>query len=139
MKVALPPAVAKIYEAVVELSADFPGRPFTPDGHLVGSIGEVIASEALHLKLAPPSTPGYDAHDDAGREVQIKLTSKAGIGLNETCDRLVVFRILDAHFAELVYDGDGDPVWQRAGAMQKNGQRRISFARLRELPGWIGD
>jgi len=37
--------VAKIYEAVEELRQEFPGRPFTPDGHLVGSIGEVIASK----------------------------------------------------------------------------------------------
>jgi hypothetical protein len=31
---ALPKAVAKIYEAVQELKDEFPGRPFTPDGHL---------------------------------------------------------------------------------------------------------
>jgi hypothetical protein len=37
----LPEAVSRIYEAVEELKREFPGRPFTPDGHLVGSIGEV--------------------------------------------------------------------------------------------------
>jgi hypothetical protein len=30
-----------------ELEADYPGHEFTPDGHLVGSTGEVIAAEAL--------------------------------------------------------------------------------------------
>jgi hypothetical protein len=39
----LPPPVADIYRAVGELETAYPGRKFTPDGHLVGSIGEVIA------------------------------------------------------------------------------------------------
>jgi len=45
-RVTLPPPVAAIYRAVTELEALYPGRKFTPDGHLVGSIGEVVAAEA---------------------------------------------------------------------------------------------
>ncbi len=41
MIVKLPKQVADIYRAVRELEANYPGRKFTPDGHLVGSIGEV--------------------------------------------------------------------------------------------------
>jgi Family of unknown function (DUF6998) len=138
MRISLPEPVAKIYEAVEAPSAAYPGRPFTPDGHLVGSIGEVIAAEALALKLVPPSTEGFDAIDSEGREVQIKLTSTRGVSLNADCDRLVIMRIADRFYADLVYDGDGASVWERAGKMQKNGQRRISFARMRDLPGWVG-
>ena len=138
MKVPLPKAVARIYEAVEELSQEFPGRPFTPDGHLVGSIGEVVAAKALKLELVPPSTEGFDAYDEDGREVQIKLTSTQGISLNTNCQRLVVFRILNPRYAELVYDGDGGSAWGQAGKLQKNGQRRVSFAMLRTLPGWRG-
>jgi hypothetical protein len=50
-RIALPEPVARIYRAVGELEARYEGRKFTPDGHLVGSIGEVIAAEALDLKL----------------------------------------------------------------------------------------
>src|SRR5476651_2671045 len=50
-RVPLPEPVARIYKATAELEALYPGRKFTPDGHLVGSIGEVIAAEALGLKL----------------------------------------------------------------------------------------
>lgn len=32
----------KMISYVMELEADFPGRPFTLDGHLVGSIGEAM-------------------------------------------------------------------------------------------------
>jgi hypothetical protein len=51
----LPEAVSRIYEAVEELKREFPGRPFTPDGHLVGSIGEVMARKVFGFELYPPS------------------------------------------------------------------------------------
>lgn len=133
MKVKLPPAVAAIYRAVDELSASYPGRKFTPDGHLVGSIGEVVAAEALGLTLYPGSYPGHDALDADGREVQIKMTGGRSVSLYATCDRLVVLRVLSPEEAEIVYDGPGHPVWQAAGAMQKNGQRPISLSKLRAI------
>jgi hypothetical protein len=49
MLITLPNPVAKIYEAVAELESQYPGRKFTPDGHMVGSIGEVFTAEALGL------------------------------------------------------------------------------------------
>jgi hypothetical protein len=36
--------VQRLYEFVAEPDAAFPGRPFTLDGHLVGALGEVLAS-----------------------------------------------------------------------------------------------
>jgi len=51
MRIQLPEPVAAIYRAVEQLEAAYPGRRFTPDGHLVGSIGEVVAAEALGLTL----------------------------------------------------------------------------------------
>ena len=36
--------VQKMIGIVAELEAEFPGRHFTLDGHLVGSIGEVMAA-----------------------------------------------------------------------------------------------
>jgi hypothetical protein len=53
----------------------YPGRKFTPDGHLVGSIGEAIAAEHFGLTLHSMSKAGHDAVDADGREVQIKLTA----------------------------------------------------------------
>lgn len=46
--------VKNIYKAVSELEAMFPGRPFTPDGHMVGSLGECLVADAYNLKLMPP-------------------------------------------------------------------------------------
>ena len=133
-RIPLPPAVAKIYEAVEELEAAYPGRKFTPDGHLVGSIGEVIAAEELGLTLHPASFAGHDAYDLNGH-VQIKMTGRTGnsVALRATCDRLVVLRIVSPHEAEIVFDGPGAPAWEAAGGLGSNGQRRISLSRLRQI------
>lgn len=133
-RIPLPPAVARIYEAVTELEAMYPGRKFTPDGHLVGSIGEVIAAEALGLTLYPASRPGHDAFDAAG-DVQIKMTGQMGksVALYATCERLVVLKVMSPQEAEVVYDGPGEPAWAAAGGVGKNGQRVVSLSRLRAI------
>ena len=129
-RIPLPEPVARIYAAVEELEAACPGRKFTPDGHLVGSIGEVVAAEALGLTLYPGSFPGHDAVDARGRQVQIKLTRGKSIPLYACCERLVVLRITSPHEAEIVYDGDGALAWALAGPLQKNGQRVVRLAKL---------
>jgi hypothetical protein len=133
-RIPLPPPVAKIYEAVAELEASYPGRKFTPDGHLVGSLGEVIAAEELKLTLHPASYAGHDAFDDHG-DVQIKMTGQTGksVALYDTCVRLVVLKMVSPHEAEIVYDGPGEAAWCAAGPKGKNGQRVVRLTRLRAL------
>jgi hypothetical protein len=131
-RVRLPAQVAAIYRAVSELEALYPGRKFTPDGHLVGSIGEVVAAEALGLTLHRASYPGHDAFDANG-DVQIKMTGGRSVALYATCDRLVVLQVVSPEEAEIVYDGPGEPAWKGAGKLGKNGQRVISLKRLREI------
>jgi hypothetical protein len=105
----------------------YPGRKFTPDGHLVGSIGEVIAAEHFGLTLYGMSKAGHDAFDANG-DVQIKLT--AG-NMFADCVRLIVLRVVSPK--QIVYDGPGAPAWKAAGSMQKNGQRKISLTKLRVI------
>jgi hypothetical protein len=114
-RIRLPKAVAAIYRAVAELSAEYPGRRFTPDGHLVGSLGEVVAALEFDLDLHKASHPGHDAKDKKGRDVQIKTTGGASISMYANCDRLIVLRISSPEWAEVVYDGDGNPVWGATG------------------------
>jgi len=47
----------------------------SPDGHLVGSLGEIHAARALNLKLEMASKAGFDATDEEGLRVEIKTTS----------------------------------------------------------------
>lgn len=132
-RVKLPEPVAKIYRAVAELEARYHPRKFTPDGHLVGSIGEVVAAEALGLTLYPMSSAGYDALDADGCQVQIKMTAGKTIAMYAECSRLVVLRIVSPEEAEIVYDGPGAPAWACARKAGKNGQRVVSLTKLRSM------
>jgi Family of unknown function (DUF6998) len=111
----------------------FPGRPFTLDGHLVGSIGEVLAAERYGLTLLPPSAEAHDASTADGKRVQIKLTQGKSVALRSNCDHLIVLRLNEAGEAEEIFNGPGAIVWAAVGKMQKNGQRAISIVKLKRL------
>ena len=59
--------VAQLRQLVTELSDLYPGRRFTLDGHLVGSIGEVLAAERYGLELLTASHKTHDAVTADGR------------------------------------------------------------------------
>ena len=50
--------VKQLYATVNELEQMFPGRHFTPDGHMVGSIGETLVADAYNLELMTASNKG---------------------------------------------------------------------------------
>jgi len=116
---------------VGELEGLFPGRKFTPDGHLVGSIGEVLAAHLYDLELLPASAERHDAKAPDGRLVQIKATQAKSVGLRSEPDHLIVLKLNQDGSTNEVYNGPGAPAWHQAGKMQKNGQRSIGLSRLR--------
>ena len=126
----IPELVCELYAIVEKFEALYPGRKFTPDGHLVGSIGEVLAANEYNLELLPNSTETHDAISNQGKLVQIKATQTSSIAISSEPDYLIVLSLnKNGGFAE-IYNGPGKLVWQHAGKMQKNGQRRISFSKL---------
>lgn len=52
--------IRELFLIVKELEAAYPGRKFTLDGHLVGSIGEVFAAANYDIELYPASVPIHD-------------------------------------------------------------------------------
>jgi len=126
--------VLDLRQSVESLSALYPDRRFTLDGHLVGSIGEVLAAEQYSLQLLPASTKTHDALAPDGRQVQIKLTQRNGVGLSSCPEHLLVHKLHDDNSYKEIYNGPGKPVWAWCrNRMQKNGQARISLSRLRSL------
>lgn len=125
--------VQTLYRITQELESAFPGRKFTLDGHLVGSIGEVLVAEHYNLTLLPNSTETHDAIAADGRLVQIKATQINRVAISSRPDWLIVIHILSDGTWEEVYNGPGGLVWDNAGKMKKNGQRPISAARLKQL------
>lgn len=125
--------VRLIFQACAELSRRS-RRSVSPDGHLVGSLGEIYAAQELGLTLQTASNAGFDAVDSDGRRVEIKTTTRAAISLSTSgtlAERLIVVQ-LDAETgsAQIVYDGDAALAWDLAGKPGNNGQRRLYIQKL---------
>ena len=122
--------IREIFQIANELEEMYPGRHFTPDGHMVGSIGEVIAANEYDLKLFEASHPVHDAKSKDGKLVQIKATQGDRIAISECPEHLIVLKLHhDGGFAE-VYNGPGSVAWKLAGKRQKTGQRQVALAKL---------
>lgn len=133
---AVPGLVRELYAVVTRLEEQFPGRSFTPDGHLVGSLGEGLAAHAFGLQLMTASNEGYDAVAPDGRTVEVKATQGTAVAVQAHVavpEALLVLRLGRDGTATTVYNGPAAAVWEHAGKPQKNGQRRIGLATLRRL------
>ncbi|KAA9129711.1 hypothetical protein F3N42_15040 [Marinihelvus fidelis] len=127
--------VNQLYATVRELEAMFPGRHFTPDGHLVGSLGECLVADAYGLELLAASNKGFDAVTADGVEVEIKATQGRSVAFRHEPRHAIVIRILPDGAFEEVYNGPGALVWAlfRGKPLPSNGQYQVSVARLRRL------
>ena len=125
--------IKELYAITNELESKYPGRKFTIDGHLFGSIGEVIVAEAYDLELLRNSTERHDAVSKNGINVQIKTTQINRISISAEPEHLIVIQILsDGSWCD-IYNGPGKTAWDQAGKMQKNGQRQIYINKLKNL------
>jgi len=105
--------VQQLYSTVDQLESLFPGRHFTPDGHLVGSIGECLVAEAYHLTLMSASNKGYDAVSQCGKRVEIKATQANSAAFRSEPEHTIVIKIKpDGSFDE-IFNGPGDVVWNQ--------------------------
>jgi len=129
----VPRILERLYAVVDDLENLFPGRHFTPDGHLVGSIGEVWAAYLYGIELSTASTPGLDGKALDGRYVEIKATQGRTIGLRYEPEHPIVLKLNRMGEPDEVFNGPGASAWDQAGKMQRNGQRSISVFRLRSL------
>lgn len=136
--VRFPEIIKEIYSLVAELEGMFDGRHFTPDGHMVGSIGEALAAHYYGLQLCRASTKGHDAVKD-GKQIEIKATQGSSAAFRSSPEHALVLKInKDGSFAE-IYNSPGERIWaQFAGKkLPSNGQFQISLKKLKELNSLI--
>jgi hypothetical protein len=129
----IPALVSALYGIVRRLEELFPGRRFTPDGHLVGSIGEVIAAHRYGLTLNRASSTGCDATAPDGRKVEVKATQGERVALRCQPSHLLVLHLDTKGGVAEIYNGPGEIMWPHVGKQQINGQRPVSVTRLRTL------
>ena len=139
-------SVGKLVEAIADLQNEYreSGLSFTPDGKLVGDIGEAIASEVFGVELKPDGSPGVDGykwHNGRKVSVQVKATGGAKYGpafrkLSEEkrAEYLLFFYLDYANCeAEIVYNGPEQPVLKLIGGNWASGQRMVSRNKITEL------
>ena len=129
-----PELIKGIYKIVSELETMFPGRHFTPDGHMVGSIGECMAAYYYGLELLPASTQGKDATRE-GKNIEIKATQSERVAFRSEPDHLIVLKLHKKGSFDEIYNGPGARVWSllKNKPRPKNGQYQISLSRLSKI------
>jgi len=127
--------VKQLYGTVNELEGMFPGRHFTPDGHMVGSLGECLVADAYNLELKTASNKGYDAVTETGLEVEIKATQSNSVAFRSQPQQTIIIKILRDGTFEEIYNGPGAPVWEqfKGKRLPSNGQFQVSLNKLRHL------
>ena len=115
-------------------------RPFTPDGRMVGDIGEIMAGSFYEIELDKIGRRAWDG-TYRGRNVQIKTTGGTNTYLKQLEEGFgnglfMVFLINRENGEyELVYNGDIQRVWDdlKNKKLDKTSAKSISLDRLREL------
>ncbi len=135
-------AVKNVFDAcrnLSKLSGEM--RKFTPDGRLVGDIGEIIAAAFYQVKLHDVGRHDWDGTYN-GKNVQIKATSGKGTYLKEPpkdgfADGLLMVFQINQETGEFksVYNGDIQCVWDALNSLKidRTGAKMISLDRLRKL------
>lgn len=121
--------IAAIFAIAAELEART-GRKVTPDGHLVGGLGEAFVIAKKGLVGAWASTKGFDAMDGE-MTVQIKTTTTNSItlsGPDSPADLLAAVKLNSDGSCDLRYYGPAAPVW--AMSEGRRGQWTKAFSRL---------
>ncbi len=130
--------IMKLLAIINELENSFPGRRFTLDGHLFGSIGEVLAKYYYGIELAPTGTKTHDGMID-GKNVQIKITQACSVDITDFCDYLLVLYLNKKECKVYeVYNGPGDVALKNRKKL-KSGWYNRSILQLSELGKTISE
>ena len=134
-------AIIDLYKSVSKLHSAFPDRKFTPDGRMVGDIGEAIAAFEFGVILDKKSKKHWDGHrtNSMGKErkVQIKTTQKDETYLKEPPHKgdLLVFKIFSNGKWKCYYDGPIVKVWEslKNKKPDNTGAKIITLEKLKVL------
>ncbi len=121
--------VQELISIVNSLELQFPGRHFTLDGHLVGSIGEVMAAYYYGIELYTASAVAHDGEVD-GKKVQIKISQQDNIVINHEPDYLIVLYLNRSGDIYEVYNGPGCEPWNTASKPDSHNNRHMLVNKL---------
>ena len=125
--------IAAIYEIANELGREFHISTCTPDGHLVGAIGQIAAKIAFGLEFGSDQTEHNCTWSDENRNinVQVRCTGRGSIAIRKEPEYLIALGISEIGKIYLLYNGPWKYVWKRI-ERQKQAQKCASRNQLRD-------
>ncbi|MGB7910711.1 MAG: hypothetical protein WCF59_00645 [Desulfobaccales bacterium] len=120
--------IAEIYKIANELGRAFGIDRCTPDGHLLGAIGQIAAKIAFNLEFGRPKDEHNCTWSTGSKkiDVQVRCTGRGSIALRKEPDHLIALEIAESGRIRLLFNGPGNSVWSRI-EHQKNSQKYVSL------------
>lgn len=119
--------ISKIFEISNELGRAYNIDRCTPDGHLLGAIGQIAAKIAYGLAFGSEKDEHNCTWSDGTKtiNVQVRCTGRGNIALREEPEHLIALSIFENGSIRLLYNGPGNLVWEKI-QHQKNTQKYAS-------------
>ena len=132
--------IRHMYASMRRLREAFPAKPFTPDGRMVGDIGEAIAALRFNVTLDERLRKHWDGYREirgVRRDVQIKTTQKDSTYLKQPPHEgdLLVFKFFEDGRWKCCYDGPIQQVWDALDGQRSDhsGAKFVQLAALQDL------
>ena len=137
----IPVLIGQLFQTVRALNK-ISSRPFTPDGHLVGSIGEVVAADTYGLILEKCSNEGFDAKTKEGKTVEIKLTGGKSLSVSSDAklpDILIVLKLDSEKGFTEIYNGNFPvKLWEKKNASKRR-TKSLPLSQLKPNPKLLSE
>lgn len=107
--------IASIYNIANELGKEFKITKCTPDGHLLGAIGQIAAKMAFELDFGSERTEHnctWTSDDGTKIDIQVRSSGKGSIAIREEPEYLIAIGINENGKLQLLYNGPGKYVWE---------------------------
>ena len=131
--------IAAIYEIANELGREFNISKCTPDGHLLGAIGQIAAKIAFDLQFGSEKTEHNCTWSDQNKiiNVQVRCTGRGSVAIRKEPEYLIALEVSETGKIYLLYNGPGKYVWERI-KHQKRSQKYASRNQLTEAQYEVG-
>lgn len=125
--------IAAIYDIANDLGSAFNITNCTPDGHLLGAIGQIAAKIAFKLNIGS-KVEGHNCTWSDGKSVlpvQVGCTGRGSIAIRKKPMYLIALEITETGKISLLYNGPGKHVWEKI-EHQKQNQKYASKNQLKD-------
>jgi hypothetical protein len=125
--------IRQIYSISTGLGTAYGIETCTPDGHLLGAIGQIAAKIAFGVTFGSKKDEHNCSISFNGRQldIQVRTTGKTSIALRAEPEYLIAIKIANYGAIDLIYSGPGHHVWDMV-KHQKAQQKTASVLQLRQ-------